>query len=107
MTHEEIIKTSSTLIIAGSETTATMLSGCLYHLLRNPSVLQTLTDEIRSTFKTAEDINFVKLQGCKYLAACLQEAFRIYPPVPMVLPRRTVEGGMVVCGRFVPEDVST
>lgn len=107
MSREEIMKTSSTLIIAGSETTATMLSGTLFHLLCNPDSLKKLTQELRTAFPKAEDITFVKLQGLKYLNACLQEGFRIYPPVPMVLPRRTLPGGAIINGKFVPENVST
>ncbi|KAM5344636.1 hypothetical protein ACJ41O_013171 [Fusarium nematophilum] len=39
---------SSILIMAGSETTATLLSGVTYFLMTNPDTLEKLTDEIRS-----------------------------------------------------------
>ncbi|TGO65481.1 hypothetical protein BCON_0002g00650 [Botryotinia convoluta] len=106
MTRAEIMKTTGTLIIAGSETTATLLSGALSHLLKNPSCMATLVQEIRSKFTESADMTFVKLANLRYLNACLQEAFRIYPPVPGVLPRRTQPGGIVINGYFIPEDVS-
>ncbi|KAF7888170.1 uncharacterized protein EAF02_002711 [Botrytis sinoallii] len=106
MTRAEIMKTTGTLIIAGSETTATLLSGAIFHLLKNPSCMASLVQEIRSSFEESADMTFVKLANLRYLNVCLQEAFRIYPPVPGVLPRRTQPGGVVINGHFIPEDVS-
>ncbi|TGO35783.1 hypothetical protein BHYA_0146g00230 [Botrytis hyacinthi] len=100
MTRAEIMKT------AGSKTTATLLSGAIFHLLKNPSCMATLVQEIHSTFEESADMKFVKLANLRHLNACLQEAFRIYPPVPGVLPRRTQPGGVVTNGHFIPEDVS-
>lgn len=106
MTEAEIIKNSGALILAGSETSSTMLSGLLYHLLLFPQALEKLTQEIRSTFPQSSEICFTKLQGLTYLNACIREGFRVYPPTPMILPRRTVAGGAIIDGRFVPENVS-
>ena len=105
MTRDEIIKTSGTLIIAGSETTATLLSGATFHLLKNPDVLQRLKDELRSKFSAPTEITFQSLSHLPYLNACLQEAFRMYPPVPGVLPRRTLPEGAVINGYFIPANV--
>ncbi len=43
---------TSILIIGGSETTATLLSGVTYFLLTNPSALEQLTREVRSSFSS-------------------------------------------------------
>jgi hypothetical protein len=40
-----------------------------------------------------------------YLAACLKEALRLYPPVPLGLPHLTPANGSTICGQFVPPDV--
>ena len=48
MSRPEIIANSSVLIVAGSETTATLLSGATYYLLQNPTKLARLQDEVRS-----------------------------------------------------------
>ena len=106
MTEAEIMKNNGALILAGSETSSTMLAGLLYHLLLFPATLDKLTQEIRSTFAQTKDISFARLQGLTYLNACIREGFRIYPPTPMILPRRTVRGGAVIDGRYVPENVS-
>ncbi|PQE08033.1 cytochrome P450 protein [Rutstroemia sp. NJR-2017a BBW] len=105
MSRDEIMKTSGTLTVAGSESTATLLSGALFHLLKSPQNLEILVNEIRTTFDSLADMNFVKLANLRYINACLQEAFRIYPPVPGVLPRRVSEGGWIINGYFLPEIV--
>ncbi|PQE17491.1 Isotrichodermin C-15 hydroxylase protein [Rutstroemia sp. NJR-2017a WRK4] len=106
MSRDEIMKTSGTLIVAGSKNTATLLSGALFHLLKGPQNLEILVDEIRTTFDSPADMNFAKLGNLRYLKACLQEAFRMYPPVPGVLPRRAPEGGSTIKGYFLPENVN-
>lgn len=60
MTRAEIMKTTGTLIIAGSKTTATLLRGAIFHLLKNHSCMETLVQEIHSTFTESTDMTFVK-----------------------------------------------
>lgn len=101
MTEKEFIASADTVLLGGSETTATLLSGVTYFLLQNPKVLQKLVEEIRGGVNTEEEITFAGVNSLSYMLACLDEAFRLYPPVPGALPRRTREtdtiGGQVVC----------
>lgn len=53
-------------IIAGSETTATILSGTVFLLLKNPAVLEKLKNEIRSAFKSDEEITFSSVDHLPY-----------------------------------------
>ncbi|KAA8564239.1 hypothetical protein EYC84_011185 [Monilinia fructicola] len=106
MTREEIGNNASILIIAGSETTASLLNGLTYHLLQSSTILQNLTLELRTLFKHQEDLTLHALASCKYLNAVLEEGLRMYPPVPSTLSRVVPEGGSIVSGRYVPEGVS-
>lgn len=106
MTKPEIEATVSILILAGSETTATLLSGCTYYLLKNPDVYRKLIDEIRGTFANEEDISIISIAKLPYLHAVLEESLRIYPPVPSIFPRLVPEGGAVIDHQFVPGGVS-
>ena len=107
MTRDEIKATSGILVIAGSETTATLLSGATFLLLKNPSSLSKAVNEVRKSFVQASDITFASVTAqLPYLNACLEESLRLYPPVPSVLPRRTGPDGDIINGRFVPPDVS-
>lgn len=94
------------MIIGGSETTATLLAGVTYLLLSNPVALQRLTVEVRSTFQSEQEITMTSVNQLTYMLACLNEALRVYPPVPVGLPRVTPAGGRTIHGRFVPQGVS-
>ena len=96
---------SSTLAIAGSETTATVLSGVTYHLIKNPAILRKVTDEVRSAFTSEDDMNMNTVSALKYMLACLDEAMRVYPGVSGNLPRRTDKDEAMDFG-FVPANVS-
>jgi cytochrome P450 len=106
MSLAEIETTFNILIIAGSETTASALSGTTYYLLRNPSVMTTLTKEIRSSFTDESNIDLATLATLPYLSAVIEEGLRMAPPVPSGLPRVVPAGGQVVCGEWVPGGVS-
>lgn len=106
LTEEQLVRNGSTLIIAGSETTATLLSGAIFLLTTHPDKLAKLTDEVRSTFNSEEEITLNSVSRLTYMLACLNEALRCYPPVAPGLPRVVPKGGAYVAGKFVPEDVS-
>lgn len=93
-------------MIAGTETTASALSGTTYHLLKNPHHMEKLVEEIRGAFSDFDDITFEDLARLKYLQAVLLEGMRMYPPVPIALPRKTPKEGTEVCGEWIPGDVS-
>ncbi|KAJ5486234.1 hypothetical protein N7530_000534 [Penicillium desertorum] len=98
----EMITNGSTLIIAGSETTATVLSGVTYLLLRNPRVLAKLQDEIRSAFTKEDEITLESCNKLEYCLAVLTEALRVYPPVAVGLPRIVDAQGDMIAGNWVP-----
>ncbi|EOD50699.1 putative cytochrome p450 protein [Neofusicoccum parvum UCRNP2] len=80
-------------MLAGTETTATLLSGLTYHLLRAPDKLRVLLAEIRGAFAAVDEMDLVNLQRLPYLSACVEEGLRMYPPVPFALPRKIAPGG--------------
>jgi cytochrome P450 len=94
---------ASLFMIAGTETTATALSGTTHHLLCNPDKLSRLQEEVRSAFTSTDDMDLETLQKQKYLMAALQEGFRMYPPFPTELPRVVTVGGATICGDHLPE----
>ncbi|KAK5130047.1 hypothetical protein LTR08_002521 [Meristemomyces frigidus] len=78
---------SDILMVAGTETTATLLSGLTFHLLKNPDKLAKLVTEIRSALASEEEITIERLQALPYLHACIEEGLRMYPPISNGLPR--------------------
>lgn len=103
MTFEQLMGNAGVLIGAGSETTATLLAGLTYMLLKNPQALHKLTKEIRETFQRADEITITRVSQCKYLSACIEEALRFYPPSPQPHHRIVPPGGAVINGEYVPE----
>jgi cytochrome P450 len=48
------------------------------------------------------DINILSVQQLDYFTACLEESFRLYPPVPSGLLRTTTAEGNMICDKYVP-----
>lgn len=96
---------NNSLIVAGSETSATLLSGCIFYLCTAPHVMSRLVAEIRSTFKRDSDMTFRAVEELKYMNAVIEESLRIYPPFVTSLSRLVPQGGAAVDGHFLPEDV--
>ncbi|KAK6497770.1 hypothetical protein TWF481_012172 [Arthrobotrys musiformis] len=78
------------LIIAGSDTTSTSLSGALFYLSRNPDILEKLRTELRTTFSSGDEIwPGQKINSCSYLKHVIEEALRMSSPVGGILWRET------------------
>ena len=105
-TSKEIASHFNVIMMAGTVTTATFLSGVLYYLGHNREALGNLQDEIRGTFSELEAINSKELLNCMYLNAVVEEGLRIYPPAGAAhLSRIVPKGGCVISGCFIPEGV--
>lgn len=81
------------------------MSGLMWLTHANPSTLQTLQKEIRSSFSSDSDINILKVDQLPYLQAVIQETLRMYHPVPIAMTRRTPPSGVSICGEWIPGDV--
>ena len=97
---------ASLFMVAGTETTATTLSGLIYMLLTSPTVMHKLTSEIRESFASSSDISMERLAKMLYLNACIKEAMRLYPSVPGGLLHLTPAEGSIICGHFIPPGVT-
>ncbi|KAL2286891.1 hypothetical protein FJTKL_06412 [Diaporthe vaccinii] len=106
ISFEELTSNAFILIVAGSETTATLLSAATYFLATDPASLAKLNDEVRSTFQSEDQIDMLSVQNLKYLPAVLDESMRLYSPVLSSSPRMIGEGGDEIIGEFIPEGTS-
>ncbi|KAJ2984707.1 hypothetical protein NUW58_g5919 [Xylaria curta] len=102
MSRDELDMAAITFIIAGSETVSTMLSGTIYLLLSNRSVLDEFTKTIRSDFPEESDLTNTALQKHEYLTGVLKEGLRLYPPTPDRLFRTTANQSVIIAGKMVP-----
>lgn len=84
MTDEELRDELLTILFAGHETTATMLTWALYQIHRRLAVRETLVQELDSLEKDASAIDITQLP---YLTAVCRETLRMYPVLPMLFVR--------------------
>lgn len=106
LSRPEMDTNAVTFLVAGSETTATTLAGFTWLVLQNPSVHAKLVHELRSSFTSLGDINIESAGKLEYLAACIQETLRVYPPVATGFPRVVPEGGSEISGHYIPGGTS-
>ena len=106
MTTPQMESNAEVFMTAGTETTATLLSGLIYLLLTHINSMQKLIDEVRGEFTSNKEITFEALARLPYLNACIEEALRLYPPVPSALPRVAPDGGARILGQWVAPGVS-
>ena len=105
MSQGEMLNNAAVLVLGGSETSATTLSGATYLLLKHPEVMKKLVHEIRTTFASDAEMTFASVSHLSYVDAVLEETMRIYPAVPTISPRIAPKGGAVACGKHLPENV--
>ncbi|MCJ1292478.1 hypothetical protein MMC34_004029 [Xylographa carneopallida] len=80
------------IMLAGRDTTASLLGWMFYTLARHPDVYARLRYTVLAAFGSYTDtsqLTYVNLKNCTYLQHCLNEVLRLYPVVP-VNSRRAV-----------------
>ena len=108
MSRDEILSTFNFIIVGGSETIATTLTGIFNHLTRNIEILQRLSTEVRENYKEEQEISIdaIRHKNLPYLEAVINEGLRMCNPIPAGLPRVVPEGGDTYDGVFLPGGVS-
>ncbi|KAJ0819893.1 putative psoralen synthase [Helianthus annuus] len=73
--------------VAGTDTSSTLLEWAFAELLKHPSILKKVQDEVRTVLKGKQVINQDDITNMKYLKAVMKEALRLHPPLPTLVPR--------------------
>lgn len=74
------------ILLAGRDTTASVLGHLFANLARQPHIFDRLRAEIISAFGASQGgvgTTFSSLKACTYLQYCLNEILRLYPSVPV------------------------
>ncbi|KAI9087618.1 hypothetical protein K1719_030488 [Acacia pycnantha] len=80
------------MFVAGTDTSHTALEWAMAELLRHPNIMKKLQNEVRSVGRnrsnivTEEDIDHMP-----YLKAVLKETLRLHPPIPLLVPRESMQ----------------
>ena len=109
MTDTQVLASCTSMVFAGSETTAISLSSVFYFLLKHPHVYKKLMQELdeavaNGTIEARENksISWSESQKLPYLDAVIQESFRLHPAAGLILERIVPPQGMDILGNFIP-----
>ncbi|TQS32065.1 hypothetical protein Golomagni_07632, partial [Golovinomyces magnicellulatus] len=89
-------------IVAGSDTTATVIRSTMLHIMTTPRVLAKLLSEIESANLSAEIISDAKARTLPFLQAVIKEGMRIFPPVAGLMAKQAPPQGHYWKGVFIP-----
>ena len=94
-------------IIAGSDSTTTILRSTLYLLSGNPGAYAKLRGEVDDAVQSGNSsdpvIKYSDAQKLTYLGAVIWEGLRMYPPLFSLKSKISPPGGETVKGYFIPE----
>ncbi|XP_077216244.1 desmethyl-deoxy-podophyllotoxin synthase-like [Tasmannia lanceolata] len=76
---------------AGTETSSTLMEWAMVELMRNPSVMEKAQAEVRKVLKGKEKITESEFDELSYLKQVIKETMRLWPPLPLLVPRESIE----------------
>ncbi|KAF2864175.1 cytochrome protein [Piedraia hortae CBS 480.64] len=101
MTDSQVLASCTSMIFAGSETTAISLCAVFYHLLKHSNCYTKLQHELDST-PTSHIVSWSQAQSLTYLDAVIRESFRLHPAAGLTLERIVPPCGADINGTFIP-----
>ena len=102
LSQTEIILNMALFTSAGTDTTATALTGWTYYVCTHPDVYSRLVSDIREALVREDDIKWEKVKKLQYLDATIHEALRLFPPSAASQQRIVPPGGATIDGYYVP-----
>ena len=104
LSDENMVGNILVFLVAGHETTSSLLSFLFYLLAKHPDVESKIEAEIATVFAgqdAEEDMDWAQVSKLTYIEQCLLETLRLYPTAPGI--NRMVHGDTILGGFFVPD----
>ena len=89
--NQEIKDQALTFVLAGHETTGSLMTWIMYVLMTNEHVLQACRDEVDRVLPHGIEPTFEHINQLVICEAIIQETLRLYPPAPLLSRRCTHE----------------
>jgi cytochrome P450 len=111
MTDGQVAEYANTNVSAGSDTTAIALRELVYRLLTNPDRYWVFMEELKAVLRARSQddeagydrpITWAEGNGMPYFQALIKECLRVHPALGQLVPRDVPEGGIELCGKFLP-----
>uniref|UniRef100_N1QRG2 Cytochrome P450 76C2 n=1 Tax=Aegilops tauschii TaxID=37682 RepID=N1QRG2_AEGTA len=90
------------LFAAGSDTSSSTVEWAMAELLRNPSSMAKVCDDLAQVIGSRRNIEEADIVRLPYLQAVIKETFRLHPPAPLLLPRQP-EMTVKIAGYTIPK----
>lgn len=102
--RQELTAEALTQLIAGSDTTSNTSCALLYHVLKNPGVIEKLQKELDAAIPSGQQTpKFEQVKDLKYMHNVIQETLRIHSTSSLGLPRVVPPGdGVTILGHHFP-----
>ena len=85
----------------GSDTSRTTLEWVMSEMLRNPAVMKTLQEELELAVDKDRRVKPCDVPNLEYLQCVVKETLRLHSPVPLLVPRESMEA-CTVAGYCIP-----
>ncbi|MED6112296.1 hypothetical protein PIB30_060404 [Stylosanthes scabra] len=79
------------ILVAGTDTTAATTVWAMTALIKNPRVMRKVQEELRNFGGQKDFLEEEEIKKCIYFKAVIKETLRLYPPVPLFVPKETNE----------------
>ncbi|KAF9023166.1 cytochrome P450, partial [Hymenopellis radicata] len=104
--HKDVVRDGVLAILAGTDTSAGVMCSLFYCLLSDPQCYKRAQEEVdKVALHDTQVIGTTAQAAFTYVTACINEALRMYPPLPTNGPREVSmgSGGHMVGDIMVPE----
>ncbi|KAI3763119.1 hypothetical protein L1987_53569 [Smallanthus sonchifolius] len=89
--HRDSLKAVLLDVFAGTESTFASLEWAMSELVRNPRIMKKLQQEATEVAQGRSTISEDDLKNMPYLKAVMKESFRLHIPVPLLVPRKSLQ----------------
>ncbi|KAL7131485.1 hypothetical protein ABFS83_12G006500 [Erythranthe nasuta] len=90
------------LLIAGMDTSSTVVEWAISELIRHPRVMKKLQNELESTVGIDRIVEESHLNKLEYLDSVVKETLRLHPVVPLLVPHESMED-CTIDGYHIPK----
>ncbi|KAL9229195.1 hypothetical protein vseg_004687 [Gypsophila vaccaria] len=93
------------IIVAGTDTSAAMILWAMTQLLKNPSTMIKVQEEIRNATKNASYIDEEQVRSLEYFKAVVKETFRLHPAAPVLVGHESIKKTQIKGYDILPKTI--
>ncbi|XP_025634214.1 cytochrome P450 76T24 isoform X1 [Arachis hypogaea] len=104
LSRSQVLHLLMDLFNAGIDTTSSMIEWTMAELVRNPKELKKVREELHQVLGKEQQIEESHISKLPFLRAVVKETFRLHPPAPLLLPHKSPQEDIEICGFMVPKN---